>query len=263
MDGAHNREAWDTANQKYVEESEAVLASAREGGGALTPFERDLLHPVLATEPTVVHLQSGNGADDHSLVEHGASTVIGVDFSAVAASAAAARATAATCPATYVVGDALAVPLADRCADLVYTGKGALMWLADLEVWSAEVRRLLRPGGSCFVYEAHPVAALWTRHPDVVGIDPSVDYFGGTRENDTFPASAIARFGDAHTPAAVERQWPLSAIVGALLGAGLVLRHLGEHPEPFWRPVDAAPPAAAWSGALPNSVSILAERPSA
>ena len=256
-----NRDAWDAASQKYVQESDALLAMIHADGGTLTPFERDLLRGILATGPTVVHLQSGNGTDDHALVAHGASRVFGIDFSTVAASASAGRADVSQCPASYVVGEALAVPLAAGCADLVYTGKGALMWLTDLDLWASEVRRLLRPGGSCFLYEAHPVAALWMRDPEVVAVDPSVDYFGGTRENVTIPASAIARFGDEHTPAAVEHQWPLAAIVGALLGAGLVLRHLGEHPEPFWRPADGTRPAAAWSGSVPNSVSILAERP--
>ena len=256
-----NRRAWDVANEKYVVETDAVLASA-VGRGTLVPIERTLLADVLAAGPVVVHLQSGNATDDFGLLAMGAQSVIGVDFSSVAAGSAQRRATAAGVAASYVVGDALAAPLSCECADLVYTGKGALMWLADLDVWAAEVHRLLRPGGSCFVYEAHPMAALWTRDADVARLDPTVDYFGGTRVNTTFPASAIARFGDAHTPDAVEHQWTLSAILAAILGAGLSIRHVGEHAEPFWRPADGSPGAAAWNGKLPNSLSVLAERPS-
>ena len=146
-----------------------------------------------------------------------------------------------------------ATSLRSASADLVYTGKGSLVWLADLDRWAAEVARLLRPGGTFFVYDAHPAAVLWER-------DPPASYFGGTRPNTSFPASAIARFGGPDEPPAIEHQWPLSAIVGALLSAGLVLRHLGEHPEPFWRPADGSPPSAAWDGSLPNSLSILAVR---
>ena len=62
----------------------------------------------------------------------------------------------------YVVGLIPAVPLADATADLVYTGKGALIWLPDLGRWADEVARLLRPGGHLFVYEAHPAVALWS-----------------------------------------------------------------------------------------------------
>lgn len=184
------RRAWDVASHKYVEETDAVLSMARADGGTLLPIEQELLRPVLARRPTVVHLQSGNGTDDLALTELGAASVIGVDFSRVAVGAAAARAALERRPVFHVVADALAVPLADGSADLMYTGKGALMWLPDLGVWAREVHRLLRPGGTCFVYEAHPAAALWTRDHDRARLDPSVDYFGGTRENATFPASA-------------------------------------------------------------------------
>src|ERR1700753_2644773 len=47
---------------------------------------------VLSRSPEVVHLQSGHGPDDTALVRAGASSVIGVDYSQVAASAAQHRA---------------------------------------------------------------------------------------------------------------------------------------------------------------------------
>ena len=253
-----NRRAWDVASRKYLEESDAVLAAARTGGGTLLPVERELLAPMLAGGGLVVHLQSGNATDDFALVELGATTVLGVDFSVVAVEAAERRARESGLAAGYVTGDAQHVPLRDGIADVVYTGKGALMWLADLAAWAAEVRRLLQPGGSAVVVEAHPAAPLWTRDADRPRLDDSVDYFGGRRKNTSFPASAIARFGEETTPAAIEQQWPLSGILMALLDAGLTLRHIGEHAEPFWRPADGTPPAAAWAGRLPNTVSIVA-----
>lgn len=257
-----NRRAWDVANRKYVDEDEETLTLASAEDGTLAPIERTLLGAVRTTAPFVVHLQSGNGTDDFALARDGAAFVVGVDFSAVATSSAAGRAAQAHRRVSYVTAEATAVALADGCADLVYTGKGSLVWLDDLAAWATEVFRLLRPGGTFFVYDAHPLAALWTTDPASTGIDPSVDYFGGTRPNTSFPASAIARFrADEAAPDAIERQWPLSSIVEALLRAGLVLRHLGEHAEPFWRPADGTPPAAAWSGSLPNSLSILAVRP--
>jgi hypothetical protein len=41
-------------------------------------------------------------------------------------------------------------------ADLVYTGKGALPWVMDLERWAAVIERLLKPGGRLFVFEGAP-----------------------------------------------------------------------------------------------------------
>src|SRR5207249_4004180 len=163
----------------------------------------------LEWRPVVVHLQSGDGRDDIDLVTLGARCVVGVDFSEVTVGAATARAHVLSAAVRYAVGDAVRVPLRSACADIVYTGKGALMWLPDVTRWAGEVARLLKPEGALFVYEAHPAAALWTRDQDTARINADVDYFGGTRVNDTFPASAIARFGRGDGPDAVEFQWPL------------------------------------------------------
>ncbi|GAA1042791.1 hypothetical protein GCM10009557_69620 [Virgisporangium ochraceum] len=55
---------------------------------------------------------------------------------------------------------------------------------------------------------------------------------------------------------AVEYQWNLGQIVNAVVAAGLPIRHLGEHPEPFWKMGEME--AAAWQGHLPNTFSLLA-----
>jgi SAM-dependent methyltransferase len=254
-----NRTAWNVAGAKYVVESDDVLEQVRDGQWTLLDEELQLLEQVLDRAPVVVHLQSGMGTDDIALAANGAALVIGVDFGEVTTRASAERARALDRgdAVTYVVADALDTPLTRGCADLVYTGKGALMWLPDLTAWAREAARLLRPGGHFFLYEAHPAAPLWTDDPDEAGLRADVDYFGGRRENDTFPATAIARFGDDDTPAAVEFQWPLAVVVNALLAHGFVLVHLGEYPEPFWKPRGHA---AAWDGRLPNAFSLLARR---
>jgi SAM-dependent methyltransferase len=99
-----------------------------------------------------------------------------------------------------VVGLVPEVPLTDASADLVCTGKGALIWMPDLARWAAEVARLLRPSGHLFVYEAHPAAVLWTWDGDLARIRADRDYFGRGHVNDTFPARG-----------AVEWQWRVSA----------------------------------------------------
>ncbi|WP_205629493.1 class I SAM-dependent methyltransferase [Jiangella muralis] len=158
MDG--NRAAWDDASLKHVREYDELLA------------ERELLGPVLAAAPEVVHLQSGHGLDDPALVRAGARSVVGVDFSAVAVAASQRRVVELGLPCRYVVGELPGAPLRDGCADLVYTGKGALIWLPDLHAWACDVARLLRPGGSLFGYEAHPAVRLWTWDADEPRIRP-------------------------------------------------------------------------------------------
>ena len=91
--------------------------------------------------PEVVHLQSGHGLEDAALVQASAKSVIGVDYSAVAASAAQQRADELAIACRYLVGAVPAVPLADGAAELVYTGKGALIWMPDLDAWAREAAR--------------------------------------------------------------------------------------------------------------------------
>jgi SAM-dependent methyltransferase len=239
-----NKAAWEAASVKHVREYDDLLAQAASGS-SLTEAERDLLAPVLREAPEVVHLQSGHGLDDVALVRAGARSVVGVDYSQVAAGAAQRRADELGVPCRYIVGEVPAAPLAGACADLVYTGKGALIWMPDLTAWARCAARLVRPEGHLFVYEEHPAASLWTWDEDRPCIREDRDYFGRSHVNDTFPAHG-----------AVQWQSTLGQVVTAVADAGLQIVHLGEYAEPFWRMGGVS--AAAWNGRLPNAYALLA-----
>jgi SAM-dependent methyltransferase len=245
--GGQNRIAWELASQKHVREHQDLLNQARDGCSLLT-HELDLLRPLLVTTPDVVHLESGHGLDDIALVKAGARSVVGVDFSEVAVTAARRRAQELGVACSYVVGELPGAPLQDECADLVYTGKGALIWMPDLPAWAADAARLLRPSGHLFVCEAHPAVPLWTWDEDAPRIRPDRGYFERSHVNDTFPGHG-----------AVEWQATLGETVNAVISAGLELRFLAEYPDPFWRPDGVA--AAAWRGQLPNVYTLIARRP--
>jgi SAM-dependent methyltransferase len=241
-----NRRAWEAASEKYVREYPAMLATAASGS-SLLPVERSLLGDVLAGSPEVVHLQSGNGTDDVALVKAGARSVVGVDYSEVTVRAAQQRALELDVPCRYVVAALPGAPLAGESADLVYTGKGALIWMPDLAVWAADVARLLRTSGRLFIYEEHPAAPLWSWDSDEPRIRPDRSYFAESHVNDSFPANG-----------AVQWQHTLGEIVTTVAGAGLYIEHLAEYAEPFWRMGDVT--AAAWKGRLPNAFSLLARK---
>jgi SAM-dependent methyltransferase len=244
---AANRVAWETASQKHVNEYDELLAEAARLE-SLRPWELALLEPILAKAPTVVHPQSGHGLDDVDLVAKGARTVIGVDYSMTAAAAAQRRARELNVDVQYVVAEVPRIPVGDQAADLVYTGKGALIWMRDIQAWADEVARLLKPGGSLYVYEAHPAVPLWTWDEDEPRIRPDRSYFAKSHINDSFPGNG-----------AQEWQWSLGDVVTAVVRAGLRVEVLQEHAEPFWRPADGHD-AAAWRGRLPNSFALLARK---
>ena len=241
-----NRLVWEAASTKYVDEYDDTLAIAASGA-SLLDLERALLEGILEHAPRVVHLQSGNGTDDVALARAGARSVIGVDYSEVAVDAARRRAIELDVPCSYVLAELPGAPLADACADLVYTGKGALIWMPDLRRWAHDVARLLKPSGYVFVFEEHPAAALWTWDPDEPRIRADRSYFARSHLNDSFPGGGATQW-----------QWTLGDLVTAVADAGLQLVHLSEHPEPFWKMGGIA--AAAWAGQLPNSFALLARR---
>ena len=241
---AANRLAWEAASRTHVREYDDLLAQA-ESGSSLNAIERGLLAGILDGAPQVVHLQSGHGLEDAALVQAGANAVIGVDYSSTAARAARQRVDELGLACRYTVGTVPGVPLANGTADLVYTGKGALIWMPDLDEWAAEAARLLRPGGYLFVYEGHPAIPLWTWDESSPGIRADRSYFARSHVNDTFPARG-----------ATEWQHTLGQVVTAVITTGLELLSLAEYPEPFWMPGGVR--AAAWDGRLPNTYSLFA-----
>ncbi|MEU7617782.1 class I SAM-dependent methyltransferase [Micromonospora rifamycinica] len=246
-----NRIAWEQAHQDRVWADDEMLAEAA-AGVTLISSERALLQDILATRPLVVHPQSGNGQDDIALVRAGARMVVGVDYSEHAIHGARGRADTLGAACHYLLGTVPGVPLRDGCVDLVYTGKGALIWMPDIDAWAAELARLLRPGGHLFVHDGHPATDLWTWDLDEPRIRPDRSYFGRSFvcADDSFPAYGAVMF-----------QWTLGRIVTAVVDAGLEVRQLAEYAEPFWRMGDID--AAAFRGRLPNAFALLARRPAA
>ena len=242
--GNETRAAWAVASRKYEDEYAEHLALARTA--ELLPAEVDALGDLVAGAD-VVHPMSGHGLDDIALARLGARSVHGLDYSEAAVSSARRRADELGLPCRYTRATLPASGLETACADLVYTGKGALIWLADLGAFFAEAHRLLRPGGHLYVYEAHPMVPLWDWSADEIRVRPDRGYFAPAHVNDTYPGNG-----------AVERQHTLAGIVTACLRAGFEIEELQEHPEPFWRPEGLT--AAAWDGRVPNTFSLLARR---
>ncbi|SKC81688.1 class I SAM-dependent methyltransferase [Krasilnikoviella flava] len=239
------RAAWAIASRKYTDEYDALLEEARTV--ELLPVEVEALRPVVQGAD-VVHPMSGHGLDDLALARLGARSVHGLDYSEAPVASAQRRADELGLPCRYTRATMPDSGLDDACADLVYTGKGALIWVPDLDAFLAEVRRLLRPGGRFYVYEAHPLVPLWAWDADEIRVRPDRGYFERSHVNDTFPGNG-----------AVERQHTLAELVMACLASGFELEHLEEHPDQFWLP--AGIDAAAWDGRVPNAFSLLARLP--
>jgi len=106
----------------------------------------------------VLHLQCHLGTETIAFARRGARTT-GLDLSARSLDEARQIAADAGVEVDYVhanVYDAVEA-VQGRRFDVVYTGKGALCYLPDLEHWARVVRDLLKPGGALYVVEFHPL----------------------------------------------------------------------------------------------------------
>lgn len=238
-----NRAAWNESARHYEQEIQRDVAFLRAGGKNLMEPELRLLTGLDRWCHRAIHLQCAGGLDTLSLWNHGAHEVVGVDISDGMIACARVKAAALGAPATWYRCDVLETPAElDGTADLVYTGRGALCWIMDIDAWAAVVGRLLRPGGGrLYVFEGHPLDWVWDMESPELRFDPEPcygDYFStGICADQGWSSQYIPERDlppkDQQT-VKYERQWNLGQIVTALVHAGLRLEHLEEHREQFW-----------------------------
>jgi SAM-dependent methyltransferase len=262
---AANRAAWDEAAERYEGWFDEAVALIRGGGSNLFGVEHDLIGdlragPAKATG-RAIHLQCAGGRDTLSLWNLGASEVVGVDISPRMIELARRLSAATGAPARWIEADVLDTPHdLDGSADLVYTGRGALIWIHDLDAWAAVLRRLLAPGGRLVIFDGHPAEWLFDADPEGRLVATDYDYFGGVEASKGWAPEYIDRLSladdDQHWKFA--RAWTLGEIVTALVGAKLRLERLVEYPVDWWaghrdlRPHDR--------GRIPLSFGIVASR---
>ena len=256
----------DVRARHYTAEIADTIAFIHQGRSNLHPIERRNLGDLRAWCGTAIHLQCASGRDTLSLLNEGVGRVVGLDISDVhidnaRQTCAGLAALGQPVNADWVRCDVLDAPRSlDGSADLVYTGRGALCWLHDLQTYAQVVARLLKPGGVYHVLDDHPFTFLYDNDADGL-VFRGVSYFGEWESSIGWPSSYI---GDS-LGIPVEQQtvkyevgWNLMDITSALLGAGLTLEYLGEHPEPYWNKFPHLRPEL--QGKIPLTFSIRARK---
>ena len=190
----------------------------------------------------VVHLQCHIGTDTLSLARLGARSVTGLDFSAPALEVAARLAADCGAVIDYVESELYRAveALGSARFDLVYTGIGALCWLADIHDWAQVVAALLRPGGRLFMREGHPM--LWTLadpRPDGLVV-VEFPYFETAGVHFSQPLSYVAHDEPLASPDIVHFNHGLAQVITAIMDAGMSLTAIEEHDSVPWNPLGDA-----------------------
>jgi SAM-dependent methyltransferase len=258
---AANRAAWDEAAERYEGWFDEAVALIRSGGTNLFGVETQLIGDLHGRCRRAIHLQCAAGRDTLSLWNQGADEVVGIDFSPRMLELAQRLSEATGAPARWILSYVLDVPAdLDGTADLLYTGRGSLIWLQDLDAWAAVLARLLAPTGRFVLFEGHPAEWLFDVDADGRWIATDYDYFGGAEASKGWAPEYVDRLSipddDQHWKFA--RAWTLGEVISALLGAGLRLDAVAEHPIDWWgghadvRPEDR--------GRIPLSFSVVGGR---
>lgn len=258
---AANRSAWDEAAERYEGWLPEAIELIRSGGTNLLEPELELIGDLHGRCRRAIHLQCAGGRDSLSLWNLGADEVVGIDFSPRMIDLAERLTRAVAAPARWIVCDVLDTPHdLDGTADLLYTGRGALMWIQDLDAWAAVLRRLLSPTGRLVLFDGHPAEWLFDVGEDGGWVATDYDYFAGPEASKGWSPEYIDHLSidDDDQSWKFARAWTLGEVVTALLGAGLRLERVAEHPTDWWG--GHADVRADERGRVPLSFSVLARR---
>jgi 2-polyprenyl-3-methyl-5-hydroxy-6-metoxy-1,4-benzoquinol methylase len=217
-----NRVAWDVRAAAHVSSAFYDVDGFRAGGSSLRPFEVEALGDVRGKR--LLHLMCHFGLDTLSWARLGAD-VTGVDFSGAAIDTARRLAAEVGLPAQFVQADVYDVPdvLEPASYDVVVATYGVLVWLPDLDRFARVAARMLRPGGTVFLAEFHPMQAMLD---DDLRVRTS--YFRTTAADREVTTSYTGQDLPAHTQ--TTWPWTVSGLINALTGAGLRIEHLNELP---------------------------------
>ena len=251
---AANRAAWDEAAERYEGWFDEAVALIRSGGTNLFGVEIELIGDLHGRCRRAIHLQCAGGRDTLSLWNQGADEVVGVDFSPRMLDLAA-RLTAATgAPARWILSDVLDTPHElDGTADLVYTGRGSLIWLAGPRCLGGGHRPapLARPGGSSCSRAIRP-SGCSTPTRTAAGSPPTTTTSAAPEASKGWAPEYIDRLSiaDADQSWKFARAWTLGEVITALLGADLRLEARRRVPDrlvgrPRRRPARGARPGPA------------------
>lgn len=226
-----NQAHWDEVAPVHVEAYEEV-AMLKAGGIVLDEIELREVGGV--SGKTLLHLQCHIGTDTLSWARQGA-VVTGVDFSAASIAAARQLAQETGLDATFIEAGVYDLPnVLEGQFDIVYTSRGVLCWLRDLDAWARVIAHFLKPGGLFYLMESHP---MWNAFEEIeMGeLKPLYSYFHTAEPLHWEAEGDYADDTYTHETASYEWTWSISDILNALLKAGLRLESFNEYDRLFFK----------------------------
>lgn len=235
-----NRRNWDERVPVHVASAFYDVDGFIKGGCKLKPVDVEEVGDV--QDKRLLHLQCHFGLDTLSWARRGAQ-VVGLDFSEPAIVAARDIAARAKLDAEFVASDvhdavsALDIGTTREPFDILFTGVGALCWLPDVARWAKIAAACVKPGGTLYLREGHPMMWAMADSPSEDGRHalryPYFEMPSATVESyDSTYADSAAKFETRES-----HSWNhgLGETITALIAAGFDLEFLHEHKESDWQ----------------------------
>jgi len=226
-----NRAHWDEVAPIHLKAYR--VDTLLSGVSLIDTIQKRELYPIEGKQ--LLHLQCHIGTDTLSLALDGAK-VTGVDFSPQSVKIARDLAQKMNIRAEFIVANVLDLP--ERVLsqyDVVYTSKGVLCWISDINKWAKSISLCLKPGGVFYIFETHPTLMMFddtqensfqVKYPYFHRMDPI--YF-----DDDHPDYADSSYIPKNKT--YEWQWSLSDVVNALVRNGLTIEFINEHDKCFYQ----------------------------
>ena len=157
-----NKDGWNKRTGVHKNSSFYDVSSFKAGKSSLTPIELEEVGNVKGK--SLLHLQCHFGMDTLSWAREGAQ-VTGIDISNEAIDYAKELSKELNIPAQFICCNIydLATHLKKKF-DIVFTSYGVIGWLPDLDKWASIINHFLKPGGTFYIIEFHPV--VWMMDED-------------------------------------------------------------------------------------------------
>lgn len=223
-----NERLWDGLVAINARSAYYDVTGFRSGKSTLRSIEREALGNVRGKH--LLHLQCHFGLDTLSWARLGAK-VTGVDISGKAIELARSLACEQGIEATFVQAAVDDLPdVLDGTFDIVFTSYGVLCWLPDLKRWAEVIAHALEPGGTFFIADFHPFLTTFHSERGADRLEVASSYFPGDGPVrwDDLPSYADPSI----TVPGPSYEWThtLGDVVSALVGVGLRVNRLEEHP---------------------------------
>lgn len=221
-----NKTTWNEKVKVHAESDMYDLKAFINGRSSLMPYELNALGDVRGK--SLLHLQCHFGQDTLSWSRMGAKCV-GIDISDEGIKLAQKLNEELHLDADFFCCNVLETSKYIKDTfDIVFTSYGVIGWLPNLKPWGQLIAEKLKPGGTFFMAEFHPIVWMFDHENDPTAMTYGymqkeaiyVEYEGTYADNDSKMTSK--EFGWNHG---------LGEVVSALSEAGLSIEYLREYEE--------------------------------